>query len=643
MQLGGGMSIKSVTALGAVLLFTLLVVSPAVAGATAPAGTPLLTGFDDYGQLGLETFVYDSTTPLPPIGVTGVVAASTGYYQTLVALSSGAVEAWGYNGYGELGDGTKTERTTPELINGIAHVTSVAAGYYHSLALTNEGTVYAWGYNGYGELGNGAANTESLVPEQVKGVSGVAQIAAGCDDSFAVLENGEVDAWGYNDDGELGDGTKTERTSPERLPGLKEVLAISASCDHTLALLRNGTVEAWGYNEDGDVNGQATSGIVESPVSVGLSNVKAISSGDEFDTALLDNGTVDAWGENEYGNLGDGAKEVKLTPQPVLGLSNVAAISSGGYFTIALLENRSLEGFGYDGYGELGSGLPGDVLHPTQLSYPAAGIGLATGNGDNYTSLVIEGAAASVSSTSFAFPTQTIGTTSASQSIVLTNNGPASLSISGDSLSGSGASAFHKTSDSCQGATLAAGATCSVAYAFVPGAAGVASATLTVSSSAAQPLPSFSLSGTGVAPAALVAPSLGSLTLSASAFRAASSGASAIAASASTGTFVIYTDSQASTTTFVVEQQLHGVIAGSGKSKGCGKAPKHSKKGAKRCTYYKTLGSFTHTDAAGTNALRFTGRIAGRALAAGSYRLSASAHSAGGTSAVRTVAFKISR
>jgi hypothetical protein len=223
-----------------------------------------------------------------------------------------------------------------------------------------------------------------------------------------------------------------------------------------------------------------------------------------------------------------------------------------------------------------------------------------------------------VSNSTLTFPEQTVGTSGAPQSVVLTNEGPATMSISRDLLSGPGAHAFQKASDDCQGATLAAGATCAIAYAFVPTATGVAKAALTMFSSTGQSLPTFSLSGRGVAPATGSPPRLSSLTLSASAFRAAQSGASATsAASKPTGTFIIYSDSQAAITEFIVEKRVHG--------------------------RYKRLGGFTHSDAAGTNALRFTGRIAGRALAAGSYRLSASAQSAGGASAVRSATFQITR
>lgn len=231
------------------------------------------------------------------------------------------------------------------------------------------------------------------------------------------------------------------------------------------------------------------------------------------------------------------------------------------------------------------------------------------------------GADPSLRNSGLTFPEQAVGTTSAAQSIALKNNGPATVTISGDSLAGSGANVFLKTSDSCQGVTLIAGASCTIAYAFAPHAIGATKATLTVLSSALQPLPTFALNGTGVAPGTppaadlTGAPSLSSLTLSARTFHAAHTGTSAINASQPTGTFVIYTDSQAATTTFTVERQSRG--------------------------HYTILGRFTHADAAGTNALRFTGRLTGHALAAGAYRLTASAKSAGGISAARTVAFKI--
>jgi alpha-tubulin suppressor-like RCC1 family protein len=632
------MSIKCALA-SVVALLAVLVLGPGVASAVQ-GGVLYDSGYNGYGELG-DGLAVGYYIPQAGTGLSNVTAVSSGYYATLALLSSGSVDAWGYNEYGEVGDGTKTKRESPVSVSGLSGVTAVAAGEYHSLALLANGTVEAWGYNGYGELGDNGAVAESETPGVVPGLAGVTAIAASCDASYALLANGTVDAWGYNEYGELGDGTKTERKAPVPVAGLENVVAISAGCDFAMALLKNGTVEAWGYGNYGELGtGNAKEQLTPEPVP-GVSGATSIAAGGYFGLALLGNGTIEGWGYNGEGELGDGSKVEDRTPELVPGVSNVAAISTGGYYSLALLANGTVEGWGYNDDGELGDGTYAARSTHEQLTYPAAATGLGSGGGgDSYSSFVIEGAVASVSSSSLTFPAQNAGTTSPAQSVVVSNAGPASLSISGDSLAGAGAGAFHKTFDSCQGATLAAGATCSIAYTFAPSAAGSAAATLTVSSTALKPLPTVSLSGTGLA---LVAPSLSALDLSSSAFVAAHSGASAVAASVSTGTFVVYTDSQAATSTFTVEQQLHGVVGGSGRTKRCGTAPKHVKKGAKRCTFYKPLGSFANADVAGTNALRFSGRVAGRTLALGTYRLSASAHSAGGTSATRTAAFKITR
>lgn len=631
------MSIKHALASVVALLAT-LVLGPGVAFAIQ-GGVLYGSGYNSYGQLGNGV---DDGYYVPEAGasLSNVVAVSSGDYATLALLSSGTVDAWGYNEYGEVGDGTKTERESPVTVSGLSGVTAVAEGEYHSLALLSNGTVEAWGYNGYGELGDNGAVTEAETPGVVPGLSGVTAIAAGCNSSYALLSNGTVDAWGYNYYGELGDGTNTERKVPVPVAGLENVVAISAGCDYAMALLKNGTVEAWGYGDYGELGTGKAKEQLTPEVVPGVSGVVSIAAGGYFGLALLGNGTIEGWGYDYYGELGDSTKVEAKTPELVPGVSNVTAISAGGYFSLALLANGTVEGWGYNDYGELGDGTYADRPTHEKLTYPAAAIALGSGGGgDSYSSFVIEGATASVSSSSLTFPTQTVGTTSSAQSVVVTNSGPASLSILGDSLTGADAGAFHKTSDGCQGATLAAGATCAIAYAFAPGAVGGAAATMSISSSAVGGLSAIALSGTGVAVPTLSAPSLGALALSPSTFRAARSGTSAEAAASATGTFVVYTDSQVATATFLVEQKSRGITS-HGK---CVAVPKHPKKGAKRCSFYKKLGSFTHADTVGTNALRFTGRIAGRSLASGTYRLSASSHSAAGTGATRTATFTVER
>ena len=172
---------------------------------------------------------------------------------TGMALPAGSVRAdavytWGYNGSGELGDGTTMDRSTPVALTDTlsSGVTSIAGGLNHSLAVRNGG-VYAWGWNFYGQLGDGTT-TERHTPVPMTGIlsSGVTAIAGGAYHSLAVRSGG-VYAWGSNAYGELGDGTTTQRNFPVALTGSLSsgVTAIAAGYTHSLAV-RNGGVYAFG-------------------------------------------------------------------------------------------------------------------------------------------------------------------------------------------------------------------------------------------------------------------------------------------------------------------------------------------------------------------------------------------------------------
>jgi alpha-tubulin suppressor-like RCC1 family protein len=623
------MSVRRTLVLAAVSLVSLALAPIAHA---VPAGQLYVSGYNSYGQLGIGS-TEERHTPLLVSGLGPVTGASGSYYQTLATLANGTVAAWGYNGYGELGDGTKEEHESPETVPGLTGVTSVAAGDEFSLALRSDGTVATWGTGGYGELGLGSTVKESLTPATVPNLSGIVSIAAGFDFALALRSDGKVEAWGYNHYDELGDGTKETRYSPEIVPGLSNVVAIAASGYAGYALLADGTVEVWGYGGYGELGlGSGKTAEVSSPEVVpALSNVRTIAAGGYFMLALLDNGTVEGTGYNAYYELGDGTIEQRDAPVPVL--SNVASIGTDAYASFAVLTNGTVEGWGYNEDGELGDGSKEERHSPEVLSGLTGVFAFGRGN-YNYDMLAIEGAFAGLSGSSLAFPAETVGAKSSAQSVTLTNNGPAPLAVSGDVLTGSGAGAFAKTADTCQGATLNVGQTCSIALVFTPVGAGSAEASLAIASSAANTPPVVSLSGTGIAPTPPpppkpVAPALGALSLSSSAFRAAA------------GTILSYTDSEAATTTFTVQRVLAGVTKGSGKHKSCVARPKHAKKGAKRCTLYKRIGSFTHADAAGANKFRFIGRIGGHTLKPGSYRLVAVSLSAGGKSSAKTVAFKI--
>jgi len=314
-------------------------------------GKVLAWGFEQSGDLGngSERGSYDVPKEVP--GLSEVTAIATNTPFNLALLKNGTVKAWGENFEGELGIGTtSSESREPVTVSGLSEVTAIATGWFSGYALLKNGTVKAWGANFAGQLAAGEGTEFSDVPVSISGLSEVTAIAAGTESAYALLKNGTVKAWGFNEGGELGDGTFTGpetcfgtacSRSPVSVSGLSEVTAISSSYDDALALTKSGTVKSWGENQEGEL-GNGTTENSDIPVSVSkLSGVTAVAGGLFQSLALLSNGTVAAWGDNENGELGIGtytgpeecgAKHFpcSTTPVGVAGLAGVKGISANG-------------------------------------------------------------------------------------------------------------------------------------------------------------------------------------------------------------------------------------------------------------------------------------------------------------------------
>jgi len=299
-------------------------------------------GSNDFGQLGVEGSFegVGTSSPVKVRGVSNVKQVVTGRGYTCAITENGTAKCWG---------GT----LTLEKVREISGVTSVSIGGSHACALVKDGTVKCWGSNYYGQLGNESV-LDSTSPIGVEGLSNVIAISAGDWHTCALLKDGSVKCWGGNEFGQLGDGTKITKGTPVTTSGLSNVIAISAGYDHTCALLKDGTVKCWGNNNDGQL-GDGTEIDRSSPVSVvGINNVIAISAGGHHTCALLKDGTVKCWGSNHYGQLGDGTNSDRTLPVPVIGISDAIAISAGYDHTCALLKDGTVKCWGNNNDGQLG-------------------------------------------------------------------------------------------------------------------------------------------------------------------------------------------------------------------------------------------------------------------------------------------------
>lgn len=366
-------------------------------------------GMNQFGQLGDGSVTISRTTLVKVSGLHGVSAISVGGYHTC-ALANGQVQCWGDNRHGQLGDGTTViSRSLPVDVVGLTDVQEVAAYAYHTCARLATGDLRCWGANGYGRLGDGT-QAASNSPVAVVGLGGTAVTLAqggafnifveeyGGDFTCAVLTDGNVQCWGNNLSGQLGDGSGGERIGGAvRVSGLPDdITAIAVGGTHSCALSGAQQLYCWGSNDAGQL-GDGTLLDRSTPVSVtGMGvGVTALAAGEDYSCVLTVTGAAKCWGLNGRGALGVATTIVSTTtPITVTGLSSgVTVIAPGVYsswrhigntttHTCAIVENGVIQCWGGNYRGELGDGTTTDRWQPLAVTgLPAPGLQITAGYG----------------------------------------------------------------------------------------------------------------------------------------------------------------------------------------------------------------------------------------------------------------------
>jgi alpha-tubulin suppressor-like RCC1 family protein len=151
----------------------------------------------------------------------GIASVVTGWGHTCALSESGGIKCWGNNKYGQLGDGLAEIRTLPVLVEGLKFKPgSILSGWNHTCALREDGDMACWGWNYFGQLGNGFRTTSTRPVESGALMYGVQEAAPGWAHTCIVTEFGGVQCWGLNEFGQLGDGTTTDACRPVEVIGL---------------------------------------------------------------------------------------------------------------------------------------------------------------------------------------------------------------------------------------------------------------------------------------------------------------------------------------------------------------------------------------------------------------------------------------
>ncbi|TFW25756.1 RCC1 domain-containing protein [Duganella callida] len=301
---------------------------------------------------------------------------AAGGNQTIGLKADGKLYSWGSNIRGQLGDGSSTGHNTPVTVAGNSNIwKQVAVGEQFAVAIRTDGTLWAWGFNLNGQLGDGS-NNDSPVPKQIGSDKTWTFVAAG-KRHVAALKTGTgttpvtaLYTWGSNANGQLGDGTTIDKNKPTLVSTgttATSWLAVAVGDNHTVAIQKDQTLWAWGDNSAGQIgNGATSSTAVSAPVQIGTAQWVLVAAGSMHTLAIKSDNTLWAWGQGGDGQVGNNGQGVVTAPVQIGTNNNWARVAGGVSHSVGVQNDGTLWAWGSNAEGQLGTGGT-DSLFPVQV------------------------------------------------------------------------------------------------------------------------------------------------------------------------------------------------------------------------------------------------------------------------------------
>jgi len=386
-------------------------------------------GRNDGGMLGNGNGTGTASAIPVPVSTAGTPLAGKVIQQIMAGdnhscalTTDGQMACWGWNEFGQLGDGTNTDRDTPVSVNtagtplaGKTIRQVMVAGYY-TCAVSTDGQAACWGWNQHGQLGDGTTTNRNIpVAISTAGTplagKAIRQISGG-GYTCAITTDGQAACWGENSFGRLGNGTTTDSMTPvpvstagTPLAG-KAIQQITTGNDYSCAITTDGQAACWGHNDGGQL-GDGTTSDRTTPVAVSTAGtplagktLQQITAGHYHTCARTTDGQAVCWGWNGSGQLGDGTTAYRIVPVPVstagtpLAGKTIQQISAGFEYTCALATDGQAACWGENGNGKLGDGT-WDINHYTPVAvFPiSAAVPLVLAGGVAATNVAVGGSA----------------------------------------------------------------------------------------------------------------------------------------------------------------------------------------------------------------------------------------------------------